>query len=145
MCVGCEYCTRAYSDFTGKHCESRGRLCQPPLGRPHFSILVVFREIYQIASYPLQFWKVMLSQVSVILFMGRGFWYNHHIETWVPPPPDNRHRTTPPAWILDMGPNPPCYWHLVIITGDLFKLVHLRTTPPPLVRILLECCVVAWN
>ena len=27
------------------------------------------------------------------------------------------------------GPHLPCYWHLVVITGDLFKLVHLRTYP----------------
>ena len=24
----------------------------------------------------------------------------------------------------------PCYLHLVVITGDMFKLVHLRTYPP---------------
>ena len=31
-----------------------------------------------------------------------------------------------------MWPIPPChcYSHLVVITGDLFKLVHLRTYPP---------------
>ena len=43
------------------------------------------------------------------------------------------HCTYPPrhkTW----GPTPSCYWHLVVITGDLFKLVHLRTypLPPPL-------------
>ena len=28
-----------------------------------------------------------------------------------------------------MGPTPffSCYWHMVVVTGDLFKLVHLRT------------------
>ena len=44
------------------------------------------------------------------------------------------HRTwdkhpNPPTWDTN-----PCYWHLVVITGNLFKLVHLRIyplTPPP--------------
>ena len=28
-------------------------------------------------------------------------------------------------------PPAPCWWHLMTITGDLFKLVHLRTYPLP--------------
>ena len=46
----------------------------------------------------------------------------------------------PPAqaqfpWTSDLRhlppPGPaPCWWHLVVITGDLFKLVHSRTSPP---------------
>ena len=30
-------------------------------------------------------------------------------------------------WSLETWDPLPCYWHLVLITGDLFKLVHLRT------------------
>ena len=54
-----------------------------------------------------------------------------------------------PPWITDIGPPPlPCHWHLVVITGDMgpatrcwhmavitedvFKLVHLRTYPHPI-------------
>ena len=32
----------------------------------------------------------------------------------------------PPLWTWDPGP-PLCCWHLVVISGHLFKLVHLRT------------------
>ena len=35
----------------------------------------------------------------------------------------------PPNRILQMGPIPPCFWQLVVITGNLFKLVHLKTYP----------------
>ena len=38
------------------------------------------------------------------------------------------------SWTLLYSPTPllgirPCYWHLVAIGGDLFKLVYLRTAP----------------
>ena len=36
---------------------------------------------------------------------------------------------------IDMEPGYPisCYWHMVVITGDLLKLVQLRTYPTPTV------------
>ena len=42
---------------------------------------------------------------------------------------DTSRGTVPP----DMGPGypPSLYWHLMVITKDLFKLVHLRTYHPP--------------
>ena len=43
-----------------------------------------------------------------------------HILPTLPPP-----RT----WNLDTYSS--CYWHLVVIIGDLLKLVHLRHYPPP--------------
>ena len=48
-----------------------------------------------------------------------------------PPPTCNLVPPLPPP--PDMGPGylPLCYWHLEVITGDLFKLVHLITYPPP--------------
>ena len=85
---------------------------------------------------------------------GRGKWHTSWDRSHgrVPPPPP-RHQ----VW----EPSPPYYWHLVVITGDLFKLVHLRIYPSPqqywhlvvatetctvgkqAVRILLECCLVS--
>ena len=45
-----------------------------------------------------------------------------------PSSPDIRPGNLPPLNLLSS----PHYWHLMIITGHLFKLVHLRTlTPPP--------------
>ena len=41
------------------------------------------------------------------------------------------HPPAPPE-IWDMGTFP-CYWHLVDITGDMFKFVHFRTSASPLV------------
>ena len=93
--------------------------------------------------------RYLTSHASWDKSYGRGYpWH----ETWDLPPPCTS----------NLGPTP-CYWHLVIITGNLFKLVHLRTyhrfPPPPkcwnlvvvietcmvakrAVRILLECCLV---
>ena len=34
-----------------------------------------------------------------------------------------------PTWTSDMGSSL-CYWHLVAITGDLFKVVHLKFEDP---------------
>ena len=34
------------------------------------------------------------------------------------------------TWSWDLMALAPCYWHLVTITGDLLKLVHLRTLSP---------------
>ena len=72
------------------------------------------------------------------------------------PPPPSRHGTWIPYDLNTLPPTPqymgpryptPCYWHLVVITGDLFKLVRLRTetrtVSKRVVRILLECCLVA--
>ena len=56
-------------------------------------------------------------------------------------------KTTGERFLIDLGPHctgpsvprasglrhpqpPPSYWHLVLNTGNLFKLVHLRTPPP---------------
>ena len=52
-------------------------------------------------------------------------------QTWAPTPqpPFPRHRTWAPPH--SPGHLPPCCWHLVVTIGDLFKLGHLRTTPPP--------------
>ena len=47
-------------------------------------------------------------------------------------PPDMRPVYLPP--LPGYGPwvptSPPSYWHLMVITGDLFKLVHLRIEDP---------------
>ena len=65
-----------------------------------------------------------------------------------PPFPGTRHGTSLPVYqtwdlpsrIPDMGPTPPllpilrpplCYWHVSVITENLFKLVQLRTYPSP--------------
>ena len=72
--------------------------------------------------------KVMFSQVSVIMFRGIGtshaLWNRSH------------GRVSPSLQTLDLGYPPPLplgyrtwgapYWHFVVITGDLLKLVHLR-------------------
>ena len=42
----------------------------------------------------------------------------------LPTPPDTRHGTYSPQ---------PHYCHLIVITGELLKLVHLRTYPRPTV------------
>ena len=65
--------------------------------------------------------KVMFSQMSVILW-GTGV----GVPLW---PLSVMHwdMGTPPR--SDMVPTPPNYWHLVVTSGDLFKLVHLRAYP----------------
>ena len=52
--------------------------------------------------------------------------------TWIPDPTP-RHRMLIPYHPCQHGPgkSTPCYWHLVVITRDLFKLVHLWTPPHP--------------
>ena len=93
--------------------------------------------------------KVLLSQVSVILFgeplpmmhwdMGTPLPSPRH-GTWVSTPSllprrwDLGTYLLAPAtdicwWWLETWDLLPCYWHLVLIAGDLFKLVHLRTYP----------------
>ena len=54
------------------------------------------------------------------------------LDLMVPTPPTFDLGTYPSPWIPNMGPTH-CYWHLMVITEDLFKLVHLRTytLPPP--------------
>ena len=69
--------------------------------------------------------KVMFSQACICLW-DHYLWYiwphsTYHLPrhgTWVP--------TDAPTWDLGKYP-PPYHWHLVVITGDLFKLVYLRT------------------
>ena len=43
------------------------------------------------------------------------------IDRYPPPPPKKKHWTGTPT--------PPWQWHLVALTGGLFKLVHFRTSP----------------
>ena len=81
------------------------------------------------------------------------------IPGYLPPLLDTRHGTYPLSAGFQIWDLPPCYWHLVVITGNLFKLVHLRTYPTPqywhqvvaiethtigkqAVHILLECFLV---
>ena len=63
-------------------------------------------------------WKVMFSEASVILLGDGVGTSNASSDRW-------HGRVT-----SDVAPNL-CYWHLVMITGNLFKLVHMRTYPPP--------------
>ena len=65
--------------------------------------------------------KVMLSQASVLSQKG---WEVTSNGSW-----DRSNDRVPPSPLFlpsDIRPStlPPCYWHLVVITGDLFKLVH---------------------
>ena len=48
----------------------------------------------------------------------------------LPPPLETKNGTTPPPRYQTWHPSS-YYRHLVVITGDLFKLVHLRTYPTP--------------
>ena len=79
--------------------------------------------------------KVMFSQLSVChSVQGFPMWPvpMMHWDMGNPPIPDTKYGTSssPSPRIANMGPTPsPCYWHLVVITGDLFKLAHLRTHP----------------
>ena len=63
-----------------------------------------------------------------------------------------------PMWLLpmmywDVGTSPtwhrtyplPCQWHLVVNTGDLFKLVHLRTHTSTSPQIMLPSSSGHWN
>ena len=47
------------------------------------------------------------------------------------PPPWTQCRGPPFGWHTHPSVQAPCYWHLVVTTGDLFKLVHFRTYPAP--------------
>ena len=62
------------------------------------------------------FGKVMFSQASVC---SRGDWVGVSVSHQIRGP-------TPPPGHKIWGATP-CYWHLVVITADLFKLFHLRT------------------
>ena len=54
-----------------------------------------------------------------------GPWVSTHYQTWDLPPTTDIWWLSLETWDLPS----PCYWHLVVITGYLFKLVHLRTYP----------------
>ena len=99
----------------------------------------------------------VFSLVSVIQCRGRvpmGPLPMTHRDMGTNPTP---HISYPILHTLSPYPTPshiPCCWHLVAITGELFKLVHLRTCPPTgtdilwwppkrAVRILLECYLVS--
>ena len=92
----------------------------------------------------------------IICTMGHVTWCGNHCPG---------HQSSPgylPSlpWTSDLGTCTPCCWHLVVITGDLFKIVQLWTYPSPhqywhlvvatkthtagkwAVCILLECCLV---
>ena len=73
--------------------------------------------------------KIMFSLVSVCLSVHEGSPCDHYPWCIGPfctaPPPTTR-------WTSDLGPlldpsAPQVTWHLVVITGDLLKLVHLWT------------------
>ena len=101
--------------------------------------------------------NVMFSQTSVCSQGGRKHQMHHGIDmgTYPPPTPDIRPGDLiPPSPHLEIRPGD----HLVMIAGDLFKLVHLGTYPPIqsdiwwwqlklkqvrwAVCMLLECCLV---
>ena len=95
----------------------------------------------------------------------------HWTSLYRPPVPWQPWHKSFPPWTSDMGPSGPAlppldiwhgppWWHLVAITGDLFKVVHLRTFPHQYwhlvtteartvgkraVRILLECFFLKCN
>ena len=87
--------------------------------------------------------EVLFSQASVSHSAGgRGVgtsyasWDRLHctLQTWAwdthPSSPDMGPRIPSSPWTWNLGYWSPCYWHLMVITGDLFKLVHLRTYSP---------------
>ena len=71
--------------------------------------------------------KVMFSYASVC---PRGSPWDHYPlcigPHFTPPPPTQPQPPPPQTWDMDPPAPGPCRWHLVAITGDLFKLVHLR-------------------
>ena len=76
--------------------------------------------------------KLLFSQVSVILLRGEKC-----IGTWVPTLLDMGPKHLP-LLLLDMDTYPlPCYWHLVVITGEICSNLFTwgstlpRTQPPP--------------
>ena len=89
---------------------------------------------FTFSSYHLQT-KLQEGNVftDVCLFTGWGCKYIPYIMGYVTWPPTSDQGTYPSP--LDIGsrdlPSGPCYWHLVVITGDLYKLVLLKTSPPP--------------
>ena len=84
-----------------------------------------------ITAYKRSFGKVMFSQASVCHFVQGDLMWPLPMMNWdmgTPWTPDMAHTR-----LLSLCPHPqspPNYWHLVVITGDLFKLVHLRRCHP---------------
>ena len=81
--------------------------------------------------------KVIFSQVSVCHSVQGD--PHDALGHWHPPPLDTRHGAYPPPSLPDMGPTSPpipdmgptpCYWHLVVITRDLFNLFTWEPTHP---------------
>ena len=97
------------------HCLHR-RFCQI---MPIENFLTFAYELSQQSSG-----KLMFSQVSVchsVQGKGLGTLYASY------------DRSLYPIGHQNWEPTPPSFrycWHLVVITGDLFKFVHLRTYPP---------------
>ena len=88
------------------------------------------------------FRKVTFSVVSVLMWPLPMM---HYISLHRPPQPRAQFPWTSDLRHLPFWPCP-CWWHLVVITGDLFKLVHSRTSPPPPPRdIFIFCLFTQFN
>ena len=87
---------------------------------------VIFHYVITICQQSCQKVDLNISQVSVILLGGVGnITYIMHSSL------DSRPMGTPSSLDIRHGSTVlPCYWHLVVITGDLFKFVHLRPYNP---------------
>ena len=104
----------------------------------HPSKKIILRGCYRPQT---KLWEGHIFTCVRLWFCSGGSPCDHYtwcIWTWKPPP------------IPDMGSNL-CYWHLVVITGDLFKLVHLKTYLPrtkiqwwPLEHVWLASGRAAW-
>ena len=105
----------------------------------------IFLEAGNITAFKQSCWKVIFSLMYVCSWgMGGGGcpcgyypWCmdltvrGHELSqpAMAQPPPDIRHGT-------------PCYWNLVAIIGDMFKLVFLRTNPNQYWHLVAEACTV---
>ena len=117
------------------------------------SILCSCNQCFLISRLP---WTKSLKLhslgVRMTIFIGDVIFFVQKIQnltshaSW-----DSSHDNIPPPPFIRPWDLSSCHWHLVAITGDQFKLVHLRTYPPPhpnqywhlvVVHILLECCLV---
>ena len=89
---------------------------------------VIFHDVITICQQSCQKVDLNISQVSVILLGGVG-----NITNIMHSSLDSRPMGTPPSLDIRHGSTVlPCYWHLVVITGNLFKFVHLRPYHPPI-------------
>ena len=108
----------------------RGGRCTPPRQTPPWVDTTPGRHppkqlVQQMVRILLQ--CILVSQASVCSQWKRGIGTSQASNDRCGLRPSPQNQTWRPTLPLPSLPSPPCYWHLVVITGDRLKFVHLKT------------------